>query len=247
MDKIEAMVIGGRKLVKILNKLETMAKPGTNLLTIEKKANDLILKEGGQPSFKMVQDYSNATCLNVNDGLVHGIPRNYSLKEGDVLNIDIGMLYQGFHTDLAKSMIVSSNPGKYPEKEQFLLAGKEALSQAIGKARPGNFVGDISQTIEEVIEEAGYRCSRIYTGHGISTHLHEQPFIPCVLMMKPKKTPVLKDKMTVAIEIIYMIGTDQSRIDSDGWTVRTSNGNLGACFEKTIAVGRKPIILTDWQ
>lgn len=240
------MRIGGKKLVRILTSLEKMAKPGVNLLQIEKQALFLIKKEKGEASFAKVPCYHWATCLNVNDGLVHGIPRDYQLKKANLLNIDIGFLYKGYHTDLAKSFIVGKQPN-YNEKKVFLETGKKALEEAIKLAVEGNFVGHISEVIQKVIEASGYHCAKKYTGHGIGKSLHKPPFIPCILREEIKKTPPLFSGMTLAIEIIYMKGGGGTKVENDGWTVKSDDGGWAACFEKTIAVGKKKAtILTPW-
>jgi len=242
------MIIGGKKLVKILKNLKNLAKPGINLLQIERKAWELMQREGGNPSFLSVNGYSHATCLNVNDGLVHGIPRDYILKEADLLNIDMGFFYKGYHTDLAQSLIVSYSPENYPEKVKFLKAGINALNKAIRISFEGNFVGSISAKIQENIEKSGFAAASNYTGHGIGKNLHEAPLIPCILNSNINATPPLKSGMTLAIEVIYMMGRSNTIIESDNWTVRTADRSLAACFEKTIVVGkRNPLILTDWD
>ncbi len=245
--KLKLMQVGGRKLADILNKLEALAKPGINLLEIEKEAWVLIRKSGGRASFAQVPGYRWATCLSVNSGLVHGIPKDYELKEGDLLNIDIGLLYKGFHTDNAKSFVIGGNKKSYKEKEQFLKAGRKALKRAIKEAVEGKFVGHISRAIQQTIESKGFFCAQKYTGHGVGDRLHQSPLIPCILNTQIEKTPCLSLGTTIAIEVIYMRGEKGTKVDEDGWTVKTVDNSWAACFEKTVAVGRKkPIILTPW-
>ncbi len=246
--KLEIMRVGGQKLSQILNELAAMAKPGVNLLKIERKAWLLIEKSGGYPSFAKVPGYNFATCLNVNDGLVHGIPQDYILKEGDLLNIDIGLFYKGYHTDCAKSFIITNGQEKdYAALEKFLSAGQEALYETIKLAKVGNYVGQLSAKIQKIIEGAGYRPAKHYSGHGVGNQLHEAPLIPCILNTPLEKTPILSYNMTLAIEVIYMMGQGEVRVMPDGWSVKTIDGSLAACFEKTVAVTQdKPIIITDW-
>ena len=247
MTKIEAMTIGGQNLAQTIDELEKLTKPGTNLLEVETGADRLIREKGGDPAFKKVSGYSHATCLNVNDGLVHGIPRDYVLKEGDLLNIDIGFYYRGYHTDTAKSFIVTNNK-RYPDKEKFLKTGRETLKNAIKVCIPGNRIGDISKIIRSGVESAGYFPSRNYTGHAIGKHLHEKPLIPCWSLMPIEMTDFIYEGQTLAIEIIYMQNGWQTQVGKDGWSVRALNGGLSACFEKTILVNNfKPIVLTDWD
>jgi len=244
--KIELMREGGRKLAQILLTLEKTAQPGVNFLAIERLAWKLIDKAGGYPSFARVPGYSWATCLNLNDGLVHGVPRDYLARSGDLLNIDIGMFYKGYHTDCAKSFIVG-NAEKFPGKMAFLAAGCKALAESIKLAYSDNRVGQISAKIEEVVKRNGFKTTNNYTGHGVGAKLHQPPSIPCIAPQQLEKTPLLSYDMTIAVEVIYMMGKRQTRVEKDGWTVKTADGSVAACFEKTIAVGKdKPLVLTDW-
>ena len=247
--KFKIMKISGQKLANILDKLEITARPGINLLQIEKKAWQLIENAGGYPSFAKVPGYSHATCLSINDGLVHGLPPDYLLREGDVLNIDIGLLYKKHNSDCAKSFIVGNKGQKgYKQKNIFLNTGKKTLKKAISKATAGNRVGDISQAIQEGIEKQSFYCSRKYTGHGIGKKLHQPPSIPCILRGKISDTPVLKAGTALAIEVIYMQKKSETTVLADGWTVKAKKGFLSSCFEKTVLVRKSsPLVLTNWK
>lgn len=248
LEKISRMREGGQKLVKILADLEKLAKPGVNLLKIEHQAWQLIEKQGGYPSFAKVPGYTFATCLNVNDGVVHGIPSDYNLKEGDLLNIDIGFFYKGYHTDYAKSLIVTEGKEKnYPHLKKFLRTGEKTLNEAIKMAKAGNYVGHVSAKIQEIIEKTGYRTVKQYSGHGIGKNLHEPPTIPCVLNTTLEKTQILSYNMTIAIEVIYTMEKTEVKVSPDGWSVKTVNGSLAACFEKTVLVSKEePLVITPW-
>lgn len=247
-DKLKTMTIGGKKVSQILNELVTMAKPGTNLLKIERRTWTLMEKSGGYPSFARVPGYTFATCLNLNDGVVHNIPQDYNLREGDLLNIDVGFFYKGYHTDCAKSFIITAdNEKKYLKLRKFLAAGQKTLAAAIKLAVTGNYVGHISGKIQKLIEGSGYWCVKNYTGHGIGKDLHEPPPIPCLLTTSIEKTPPLSYNMTMAIEVIYTLEKTDTKITEDGWSVRTANGSLAACFEKTVLVNKnQALILTPW-
>ncbi len=251
-QQIQIMKQGGYKLGRILGQLVKMAQPGVNLLDIEKKAMVLIKKTGGEAGFARVPNYHWATCLNINEEIVHGVPKDYLLKSGDVLNIDIGLYYRGFNTDMSSTIYIK-NP-RHPELvsrsiKKFLSTGKKALQEAIKQAQPGNRVGHISQKIQEIIEGAGYSCARTLTGHGIGKQLHQPPSIPCFLRDSIEETPILKEKMALAIEVIYCLGKPELVIDpQDRWTIRTKDGRLTAVFEKTIAVTEKgPVIITPFE
>jgi methionyl aminopeptidase len=209
-------------------------------MELDRLAERLIKEAGGKPSFKTVDGYKWSTCICVNDCIVHGAPNSYILKKGDIVSIDVGMYFKGFHTDTASSVIVAN------KDDEFLTAGKKALEKAISKARAGNRIGDISLAIQKEIEGAGFSVVRSLVGHGISKQLHEDPQIPCFLEGKIKDTKKLKNGMTIAVEVIYMEGGAMVKVDKkDGWSIRTKDGSRSAMFEHTIAITDKdPLILT---
>jgi methionyl aminopeptidase len=177
--------------------------------------------------------------------VVHGVPNEYQLKERDLLGIDIGLFYKGFHTDMAETVIVGSlNDSNHLKK--FIQAGWEALNQAINMAKVGNRVGHISKAIEETITKAGYSSVRALVGHGIGRDLHEDPQIPCFFKGKLEETARLEIGMTLAIEIIYNQGKPEVVYkNDDGWTIKTKDGSLSGLFEHTVAILKNgPEILT---
>ncbi len=243
-QEIKVMREGGKKLRKVLNKVLDQVKPGVSKMELEQVAIEEIKLQGGKPSFKMVPGYHWATCLTINDEVVHGIPNEDILKEGDILSVDVGIYYQGFHTDLSTTVRVGKK-GKNDATDKFLETGKRALKKAIQKARVGNFVGDLSLTIEKEIKDAGYYPVRTLTGHGVGRKLHEDPAIPCFLTGKKENTPKLKSGMALAIEIIYNLGSEEIVLENDGWTISTRDGKISGLFEETVAVtGSGPLILT---
>lgn len=230
---------GGKKLAAIFDQVLRAAKPGVALKDLDILADELIQKQGGQPSFKTVENYHWATCLNVNQGVVHGIPSDYRLKKGDLLSIDMGLLYQGWHTDMARTVIVGGGDSK------FLQAGRQALAQATKLAVPGNRVGHLSQAIEQVISQAGFSPVRQLTGHGVGRRLHEAPQIPCFLDGPLDQTPTLKVGASLAIEVIYTQGKPELVLANDGWTLQTADASLAALFEDTLIVSSpQPLVLT---
>jgi len=245
-EEIHSMRVGGKKLGRILQELLIMSVPGTQLLDIEKKAQDRIHEEGGLPSFSTVEDYQWATCLCVNDVVVHGIPSTYRLQKGDVFTIDVGMIYEGLHTDTAWSIIVGDDKDKTEEKKRFLDAGATALWKSIAVARPGNRTGHISEMIQHEIENAGYSVIKSLTGHGVGKKLHEEPMIPEFVNGPIHRTPLLTAGMTVAIEVIYAAGKGSIEyVNDDGWALGSRDRSLTATFEHTIAIGEdKTDVLT---
>jgi len=232
---IERMRQGGGKLRAILRELIDMARPGVTPLEMEYVAQKLIRKTGGTPSFQTVSNYQFATCISINDAVVHGIPTSKPFVSGDIVGVDVGLLYEGFHTDTSWSVLVG-NPDAYPEKKQFLAVGEQALKNALNVVKPGNCVGDISQAIQTTIESKGYSVMHELVGHGVGRVLHEDPEIPGFLRKKKEKTPLLKAGMALAVEVIYAEGKRKIYIDRDGWTIRTKDGTLAGLFETTVIV-----------
>lgn len=246
-NEVKIMRAGGKILAQILAELIKKSKPGVSLLEIEDLANFLCRKWKVEPSFKKVPGYKHVTCLCVNEEVVHGIPKNYILKNGDILGIDVGVFYRGFHLDAAQSILVGKgNKTDSEDKRRFLEIGKRALKEAIMATKAGNYVGDISYAIQKNIEGAGYSVVRSLTGHGVGKKLHEEPSIPGFLGGEIEKTPPLQSGMTLAIEVIYNQGKPSVEYaNNDGWTIKTKDNSLAGLFEDTIVIGDKgPIVLT---
>lgn len=241
--EMEIMIRAGEKLGRIKAELEKNVKEGTNAEEIEKLADTLIKKEGGRPSFKMVPGYSWVTCVNVNEGLVHGIPKKETIfKKGDVVSVDVGMFYQGFHVDTALSVGISPDG----DTKRFLETGKRALSKAIKKARVGGRIYDISRSIEEEIEAEGFSPIRALVGHGVGRDLHEEPQIPCFTQGKREESPQILEGATLAIEVMYAKGKPDVEIAPDGWTILMRDGKISALFEETVAIAlHGPLVLTE--
>lgn len=246
-EEIEKMRIGGKILADVVFEVLNRAKPGITELALEKFAEELIIKKGGFPGFKKVKGYKFATCISTNDVIVHGIPGNYFLKEGDIFGLDCGVYYEGFFTDMSETIRVKSEKLKVKSDEinEFLEIGKFALNEAIKKAKIGNRVGHISKTIQDIVEDKGYSVVRDLIGHGVGRKLHEEPGIPGYLVGKIGNTSLLKEGMTIAIEVIYNMGKSGIRYSDDQWTIRTQDKSLSGLFERTVAITKKgPVILT---
>ncbi|OGH23790.1 MAG: type I methionyl aminopeptidase [Candidatus Levybacteria bacterium RIFCSPHIGHO2_02_FULL_42_12] len=249
-EEIEVMAKGGKILSDVLREVLKHVKPGVSGLKLDLLAEKLIVQKGGEPGFKKVKNYKHALCVCVNDVVVHGIPTDYKFKEGDLVTIDCGVYYKGFHTDSAHTVRVQrSGAGKVQnsdEVDRFLETGKKALEKAIKVARVGNRIGHISKTIQDVVEGAGYSVVRSLIGHGVGRNLHEEPEIPGFLEGPIEETPLLKEGMTIAIEVIYNRGKpDVVYANSDGWTIKTKDGSLSGVFERTVAITEKgSVVLT---
>jgi methionyl aminopeptidase len=241
-EEIKIMAEGGAKLGRVKNALAKAVKAGMNAAEIENLANELIEKEGAEASFKKVPGYSWATCVNVNAGLVHGIPSaDLIFKDGDVVSIDVGIFYKGFHTDTSVSVGLSPTP----ENKKFLNVGKNALERAISKVKIGNYIYDISKEIEETLESAGYTPIKALVGHGVGRELHEDPQIPCFVPGKIEDSPKIVAGMVLAVEVMYAMGSDKVEILEDGWTIAMRDGKISALYEETVAVTKSgPKVLT---
>jgi methionyl aminopeptidase len=241
--KIKAMREGGAILASVRRQVLSTIEPGVKLVELDKLSETMIQKAGGQPSFKMVPGYRFATCLTVNEGVVHGIPTDRKIKNGDLVSIDVGMYYRGFHTDTATT-VIAGKPAKQDQK--FLEVGKLALKKALSKAKAGNRVGNISKSIQSTIESVGFSCSRSLTGHGIGAKLHEFPPVPCLLIEEINKTPKLQKGQTLAIEVIYAEGSYELSLQEDNWTLVTEDGKKAGLFEETVLItANNPIVLTN--
>lgn len=236
------MKAGGAILVKSVDQLLPRIKPGMTTLEVDAIAEELIIKNGGEISFNKVPGFNWATCLPVNEQTVHTEPSSRKLRDGDVLTVDVGVFYEGFHTDYATTIVVGKS--KDPNIERFLKAGRDALERAIEVARSAKYIGEISRSIEEDIYSAGYHILRDLTGHGIGRELHEAPYVPGVLDRPVEKTYKIQSGLAIAVEVIYSIGTEQIVHErGDAWSIVTADKSLSACFEKTIAFFDKRLFI----
>ena len=245
--EVKIMTEGGEKLARIRDEVARAVKPGMITGELDRIADELITKAGGKASFKMVAGYKWATCINVNDVVVHGIPGKEKIKPGDKVGIDVGMFYRGWHTDTSTTAVANSKSEILnPKLIKFLDVGRLALKRAIQQARPGKRVIDISRAMQETVEGAWYSVIRALTGHGVGRQLHEEPAVPCFALGKDEYSPKLVPGMVLAIEVMYNEGTfDVAYKNHDGWTIGTADGKMSGLFEETVAVTSSgPVILT---
>lgn len=247
--KLAKMQDGGRLLAAIRQTLLSEVKVGKTGLDIDRLAERLIRQAGGKPSFQQVPGYHWSTCICTNDIIVHGIPSDKPFAATDVVGIDVGMFYQGFHTDAAWTVRVGSEGlaagGQGEHTDIFLKTGENALNLAIKQARLGNRVGHISLAIQKTIEGAGFSIVKSLVGHGVGRKLHEEPEIPGFLRSNINMTQKLIAGMTIAIEVIYAFGRPEIQLDRDRWTVRTKDHSLAGLFEETVMVTEEdPGVLT---
>lgn len=248
-EEIKVMAEGGQKLARVRDELAAAVRPGMTPMELDQLADKLIAKEGAKASFKMVPGYSNATCICINEEVVHGIPKaKVKFTEGDIVGIDVGIFYRGWHTDTATTVAVSSKSRVLnPKTVKFLETGKKALNSAIEQVKIGKRVADISAAMQGIIEKAGYCPVQALTGHGVGRELHEEPAIPCFVLGKYEHSPKLTEGMVVAIEVMYNQGTAEVVYkDTDGWTIITADGKISGLFEETVAVTEDgPQVLTQ--
>lgn len=243
-EEIEIMQTGGKILADTLFAVLQKIKPGVSELEIDALAEKLIRERGGKPGFKKVPGYRYTTCISTNDVVVHGIPTGYKFKQGDIVGVDCGVYYKGFHTDMAETVKVGSLE---PKINKFLAVGKEALSAGIKQAVAGNHVGDISKAIQDIVEHKnGYSVVRTLVGHGVGRELHEDPEVPGFLTDPIAKTSLLKEGMVIAVEVIYNLGENEVVYSGgDDWTIKTKDGSLSGLFERTLVISKSgPQILT---
>ena len=229
--ELEYMREAGRIVAETHRLLKQAIKPGVTTAELDKLAEEYIRSQGAVPSFKGYNQFPASICASVNDELVHGIPGPRVLQEGDIISIDIGAQFQGYHGDSAWTYPV----GEIAEEHRRLLEVTEAsLMEGLKHVKAGVRLYTVSHAIQRVIEEAGMSVVREYVGHGIGTRLHEEPQIPNYGI--PDRGPRLKPGMTLAIEPMVILGERYVRTLEDNWTVVTVDGTWCAHFEHTVAV-----------
>ena len=244
-EEIKLIEEGGKLLGAILRRTGEMAKPGVSTKTLNDFAEKAIRKVGGKPSFVGYGGKRNpfpaGLCTSINDAVVHGIPSSKDiLQEGDIVGLDIGMVYKGLYTDTAITVPV----GKVSALAEKLIAvTKKALSESIKQVKPGNKIGDIAYATQKTAEDAGFSVVRDLVGHGVGYAVHEEPNVPNY--GQKGKGLELVEGMVLAIEPMVCEKKPRIFFDTDGWTIRTHDGGLAAHFEHTIAVTKSGVkILT---
>lgn len=233
--EISIMREGGVILAKIIKELEREAQPGITTGYLNKVAQDLVFKYGGEPSFLGHDNFPAVVCTSVNDEVVHWPPSGRVLKAGDIIVLDIGVKYKGFHTDMATTFAVG---GKADSKAMELInATEEALAEGIKAAKVGNSFSDIGRVVQKYVEGQGFNVVRDLCGHGIGTSLHEDPEI--LNYYDGRKREKIKKGMVFCIEPITTMGRPEIRRDKETGGYRTKDGSLSAHFEHTIAITDK--------
>ncbi len=238
--QIDKMRQAGRLVAQTLDLMERLAKPGVRTIDLDAAAEEFILSHGATPAFKGYMGYPATLCVSVNDEVVHGIPGDRRLEEGQIVSVDVGVNFDGWYGDAARTLCIGQVSA---DAQRLLDVTQEALRRGIAQAKAGNRLGDISAAVQTYAEQNGYSVVRELVGHGIGQRMHEEPQVPN--FGRANTGPELKAGMVLAIEPMLNVGGCEVSFDSDKWTVRTADGSLSAHFEHTVAVTeRGPEILT---
>lgn len=239
--EIELMRESCRRLSLVHEELTKIIRPGISTKEIDRLCEELIRSYGGTPNFLHYQGYPASVCVSVNDEVVHGIPReDHLIREGDIVSLDTGMIWQGYHSDAARTHAVGQVSA---EAQKLIEVTRQSFFEGIKMARAGNHLHDISNAIAAYVIPYGYGIVRDLVGHGIGTHMHEQPQIPN--FAQRRRGPKLRPGMTLAIEPMINMGTGDVDWLDDGWTVVSADHSLSAHYENTVLITEgEPEILT---
>jgi methionyl aminopeptidase len=230
-DEIEKARASNRIVAEVLSRLREKVKPGVKTKDLDNFAEEIAEKRGAKPAFKGYHGYPHSLCISINEVVVHGMPSERVLEEGNIVGLDFGAYYQGFFGDATITLPV----GKVTQKASRLMqVTEQSLYAGIEQAKEGNRLGDISAAVQAVVEDAGYSVVRDFVGHGIGKNLHEEPQIPN--FGQKGRGIELKRGMILAIEPMVNEGKYKVQILPDGWTVVTKDGSLSAHFEHSIAI-----------
>ena len=239
-QELEGMARAGELVAETIALLGENLQPGITTAELDRIAEEFIREHGGVPTSKGYRGYPAATCISPNSMVVHGIPGEHRVEEGDLISVDVGITLDGLVTDSAYTYAV----GEIDEESQRLLdVGKEAIEAGIEQARAGNRVGDISHAVQQVVEGAGFSVIRSLVGHGVGRSYHEEPQVPN--FGDPGRGPLLQTGMTLAIEPMITAGGPDVYLHGDEWSISTADGSMAVHFEHTVAITEEgPVILT---
>jgi methionyl aminopeptidase len=241
-SELALMREAGRIVAEVLSRIEETVAPGISTADLEAIAEEIIVgKHGAIPSFKGYRGFPGIVCASLNEEIVHGIPGQRVMHQGDIVSVDVGVIYKGYHGDAAVTVAVGDVDS---ETQRLLDVTAESLQVGIAAALPGNWSSDISKAIERYVESQGFSVVREYTGHGIGRNMHEDPQVPNFHAPRMGRAR-LRPGMTVALEPMVNAGGWRTRVLDDDWTVVTADGERSAHFEHTVAITQNgPTILT---
>ena len=231
-QEIEKMRVAGKIAYDLLMSLKDVIKPGVTTKEVDKYAYDFITSRDATPAFLDYEGYPASTCISINDMVVHGIPDDTKIKEGDIVSVDTGAIYKGYYSDTAYTYIVGKTDMK---TEKFIRDTRKALYDGISKVKAGAKLNDICKAIGEVAKRNGYGVFEVLTGHGVGKNLHEDPYIPNYNNHESEGI-ILKEGMTLAIEPMFSLGTKEVWLLPDEWGIVTRDGSKAAHFEHTVLV-----------
>ena len=241
LSELQRMRLANALVAEVLTELRGLVEAGVTTGYLDALAETRVRAAGAEPAFKGYQGYPATLCTSINDQVVHGIPSDRALHDGDVVSIDLGVLLDGFYGDSAVTVPVGSAS---EDARSLLRVTEEALHRSIEKAQPGGNVSDLGHAVQEHVEAHGYTVVREFVGHGIGTSLHEEPQVPNY--GDPGCGPRLREGMVLAIEPMVNMGNAAVRVLEDGWTAVTRDGSLSAHFEHTVAITTDgPLILSQ--
>ncbi len=239
--ELEKMRAAGQIGARVLAQVAARAAPGVSLLELEALAEKEIAAGKGEPAFKGYRGYPCVLCTSVNEEIVHGIPSERKLREGDILSIDVGIKLEGFYVDTATTVLLEPVA---PEAKTLVRVTREALDIAVEQARAGNYLNDIGKAVQQHVESAGFNVVREFVGHGIGTQLHEEPQVPNYAT--PGRGPKLRPGMVLALEPMVTKGSPAVKMRPDRWTAVVADGGHAAHFEHCVAVTQNgPWVLTE--
>ena len=238
---LEILRRSGKILAKIMRQAEGFIRPGVSTAQIDSFTEELVLKEKAIPAFKGYKGFPATVCTSINEEIVHGIPGERKLKEGDIIGLDLGINYEGYFSDVAITLAIGEVDSRV---KKLIDVTKKALFVGIRQARAQNHLSDISYSIQNYVEKNGFSVVRQFVGHGIGYNLHEEPEVPN--FGRPGEGPLLESGMVLAIEPMVNMGTWESEILGNGWTAVTKDRLPSAHFEHTVAITENgPEILTN--
>ncbi len=242
-EEIEIMRQAGQVVGGLLKRVHDLIKPGLTTKDLDKAAHDYVIECKAKPAFLGYRGFPATICASVNEEIVHGIPSDRKLKDGDIVSVDAGAIVKGFYGDAAFTKVVGQVK---PEVTRLLKVTKESLYAGIAASKVGNRLSDVSYAIQQVIDKSKLGIVREFVGHGIGRALHEDPPVPNY--GAPGTGPRLREGMVLAIEPMVTIGSPEVEILEDGWTAVTRDRSLSAHFEHSVAITeRGPQILTAWE
>lgn len=236
----EKMKVAGSVVAAVHAAVRDAAMPGVTMLDLDAVAHEVLRDAGCRSSFLGYHGFPASICTSPNSVIVHGIPGKYKLRDGDILSIDAGAIHDGWHGDAAFTMAIGD---VQPDVKQLIDVTEQGLWAGIAAARPGNRLGDVGAAISAVAEPYGYGVVREYIGHGIGRQMHEAPDVPNY--GRKGRGLKLKAGMAIAIEPMFNLGTAETQVDDDGWTVSTQDGKLSAHWEHTVLITKEgPVVST---